>query len=94
MELSIQHQPQQQQFVTVISGKTAYLKYNLSSDGKTLDYYSTFVPTELRGHNIGREIVKFALDFAQQNNYQVVPSCPFVKQYIERYPEYKSLIRS
>ena len=94
MELTITHDEENQQFVVLIDDKLSTLKYSISSDGKTLDYYSTFVPPELRERHLGRDLVKFALDFALQNNYKVNPSCPFVSHYIHRHPEYKKVLPS
>ncbi|HUX80325.1 MAG TPA: GNAT family N-acetyltransferase [Alphaproteobacteria bacterium] len=92
MTLIIEHDEKNKQFVAIVEGKAATLKYSISPDGKTLDYYSTFVPPELRGRHIGQDIVKFALDFAKENGYQVIPSCPFVKTYIDRHSEYQGNI--
>jgi len=92
MDLQIQHQPTQKEFVAEINGKKAVLQYEILSNGKELDYYHTFVPPEFRGQKIGEKIVKFALDYAKQNHYQVIPSCPFVQIYIDRHPEYQTII--
>jgi predicted GNAT family acetyltransferase len=84
MSIEIIHDKVNHQFTAVVNDKVAVLKYSISPDRKTLDYYSTFVPPELRGRNIGQEIVKFALDYAEENGYQVIPSCPFVERFINR----------
>ncbi len=91
MTLSIKHDKENQQFTATVEGKTAVLKYS-SPDENTLDYYHTFVPPDLRGRHIGQDLVKFALDFALENNYTIIPSCPFVEQFIKRHPEYKKII--
>lgn len=89
--VSSHHDKENFQFITVVDGKTSFLKYLILPDGKTLKYYHTFVPSELRGQNIGKNLVKFALDYAQTHHYKVVPSCPFVKAYIDLHPEYLPL---
>lgn len=89
--MKILHDKDQKQFFAVVEGKKSFLDYSISADGRTLDYYSTFVPPELRGRHIGQDIVKFALDYAKENNYKIIPSCPFVEKYIENHPEYKSI---
>lgn len=91
MSLEIQHDKEAHQFFTIVDGKTSFLKYSMKPDENTLDYYSTFVPPELRGRNIGQALVKFGLDYAKDNHYKVIPSCPFVKVYLDRHPEYKEL---
>jgi predicted GNAT family acetyltransferase len=92
MSQHIEHHKDKHQFTTQVDGKVATLNYFVSSDGKTLEYYSTFVPPELRGRHIGQDIVKFALDFAKEHDYKVDPTCPFVSQYIERHPKYKEIL--
>jgi predicted GNAT family acetyltransferase len=94
MTFEIQHDKDHTQFVAVIEGKTAMLKYFPLPEGKVLNYHHTFVPPELRGQHIGQDLVKYALDYAVSNGYKVVPQCPFVRAYIERHPEYKDLIHS
>lgn len=93
MSINIQHNKEKKQFIAVIEGRTCTLAYEVSSDEKILDYYSTFVPPELRGRHIGDDIVKYALEYAKENNYQIIPSCPFVKRIIDRHPEYKIVVR-
>ena len=61
------------------------LSYRIVDD-HTWDYYSTFVPPELRGRSIAKELVKFALDFADKNNISVIPSCWYVDLYQQRNP--------
>ncbi len=91
MQLQIQHEQEAKQFFVDIDGNIAKLDYFIEPDGKILDYYHTFVPEALRGQQIADKIVKFALDYAKENNFKVIPSCPFVKRMIERYPEYKDI---
>lgn len=92
MKLTITHNKDANQFVTIVDGKISRLDYSVSSDGKTLNFYSTFVPPELRGRNLGQEIVKFALDFAKENDCKIIPSCPFVKRFIDNHPEYENIV--
>lgn len=94
MQLNIKHDKENKKFVVNIEGKACVLDYDVLPDGKTLDYYSTFVPPELRGRHIGDDLVKYALDYATENHYHIIPSCPFVKLIIDRHPEYKVLLKS
>ncbi len=92
MELTITHDKENQQFIALLEGKVATLKYSSLVDGKTLDYYRTFVPPELRERHIGGALVKFALEFALQNNYKVIPSCPFIRRYVNQHSVYKKIL--
>ncbi len=70
-------------YITFPEGEAA-LSYSVVDD-KTLDFYSTYVPPELRGGKIAQMLVKAGFDYAKANHYDVIPSCPYVKLYLERY---------
>jgi predicted GNAT family acetyltransferase len=59
---------------------------------KLIDLRSTLVPAHLRGRGLGSQMVRHALDWARENEIQVVPSCPFVARFIEDHPEYQDLV--
>lgn len=89
--MHITHNPTTQRFETTIDGHTAYLSYE-AIDDTTLDYNHTIVPSELGGRGVGTALVKFALDYAKENNKAVVPSCSFVASFLQKHPEYQSLL--
>lgn len=87
----ITHNPATQRFETVIDGHTAFLSYQVIDD-TTLNYNHTIVPSALGGRGIGSALVKFALDTAQAHHKKIVPSCSFVANYIDKHPNYQSLL--
>lgn len=93
MNLYIEHDAATHQFVAIVEGKSATLSYRLLPGEKVMDYYSTFTPPELRGRHIAQDIVQFALDYALENGYTIIPSCSFVKSYLDRHPEYQQVVR-
>lgn len=92
MNVIVTHDKEHHKFITEVEGKISHLQYEASPDGKTLSYVSTFVPVELRGRQIAQQIVKFALDYAKENNYYVIPLCSFVQEYVDHHPEYNDII--
>lgn len=92
MNIVIEHDKKNHQFTSEVEGRISHLKYTALPDGKTLDYMSTYVPPELRGRQIAEQIVKFALDYAKENNYKVIPSCSYVDMYVKRHPEYNEIV--
>jgi uncharacterized protein len=52
----------------------------------------TAVPDHLRGGGVAAALAKAALDYARDHQLRVTPSCPFVRSYIARHPEYASLV--
>jgi predicted GNAT family acetyltransferase len=92
MSISVEHDKEKHQFYAMVEGQRAHLDYTPSSDGKTLDYAHTFTPPALRGRGIAGQITKVALEYAMTHHYKVIPTCPFVRSYIEAHPEYRDLI--
>ena len=70
-------------FEAVIDGHCAYLAY-MDLGKQTLDMYRTFVPDALRGRGIAAVLTLHALEYAEREGYQVIPSCSYVERYIER----------
>ncbi len=61
-------------------------------DATTLDYHHTFVPPALRGGGIASQLAEYALRYARDSAFKVRPTCPFVARYIQRHPEFQSLV--
>ncbi len=93
MDFTVKHDESNHRFYADVSGKTAELKYK-KADEKALDYYSTYVPPSLRNQGIAGQITQQALDYARENDFEIIPSCPYVKEYIDRHSEYADLIKS
>lgn len=79
-----------QRFEVVVSGVQAYLDYSL--ENKRLTLIHTEVPPVLEGQGLGGRIVKFALDYAQEQGWAIIPECSFVLGYLGRHPEYNHLV--
>ena len=76
--------------VTFDDGETAYLAYRWKKADMLL--MSTFVPAEHRGQGIAAQLAEAALQHAKSNNLKVQVYCPFIKQYMDKHPEYKELL--
>ena len=88
---AVTHEPDASRFALSAEGLTAELVYRLS--GNQIVFTHTSVPQELEGRGIGSALVKTGLEYARQEGMEVVPLCPFVRSYIERKPEYQSLVQ-
>lgn len=78
-------------YETVVDGMMAVLEYDL--DGQQITLRHTEVPVALGGRGIGGALAKFALDDAKARGLTVVPTCPFVRPYVARHPEYLPIVR-
>lgn len=89
MDNTVIHNEQKSRFEVSIGGHLAHLDY-MRGNG-LLDMNHTLVPKELEGRGIGSLLARFALDYAAANDLKVIPTCPFVKVYIDRHPAYQPL---
>ena len=88
--LDIVHDEPAKRFETSVDGHTGYISYQERDD--KLFYDHTIVPQELGGRGVGSALVKYALNYARDNNKKVVPQCSFVASYIDKHPEYQDLL--
>jgi predicted GNAT family acetyltransferase len=71
-------------------GAIAFLTYRMK--GGAVEYLHSETPPELRGRGLAGARAKFALERDKAAGRKVIPTCPFVKTYIDRHPEYASLV--
>lgn len=89
--IEITHNTSENRFETTIEGQTGFISYQ--DQGDSIVYDHTIVPPELGGKGVGSALVKHALQYASQQHKKVVPSCSFVASYIDKHPEYQSLLK-
>jgi predicted GNAT family acetyltransferase len=77
-------------FEIAVDGHIGFLRY--ARTGDRIELIHTEVPPELGGRGLGGVLARAALDYAQQNGLKVIPTCPFVKKYLERHTEYAALV--
>jgi predicted GNAT family acetyltransferase len=71
-------------------GHIAFLTYRMKGDA--IEYLHSETPPELQDHGYASALARFALDRDKALGRKVIPSCPFVRAYIQRHPEYTSLV--
>ena len=71
-------------------GHIAFLTYRMKGDA--IEYLHSETPPELQGHGYASALAKFALDREKASGRKVIPTCPFVRAYIQRHPEYASVV--
>lgn len=83
--------PEETRFEAHIDGHVAFVSYLRRAD--TIFFTHTEVPKELEGRGLGSALARAVLERARAEHWKVVARCPFIAQYIERHPEYRSLLR-
>jgi len=48
----------------------------------------TEVSDELRGKNVGYQLVRTAVEYAREHNIKILPLCPFAKSVFDKKPEF------
>ena len=78
-------------YYAVIDGQEAHIRFAPAGD-RILDFQHTEVARELRGHGVADTLVRHALDDVRARGERIIATCPFVKSFLERHPEYKELL--
>ena len=73
-------------------GQTAYLEFELDNQG-WITLWHTEVPEPLRRQGIAGTLLKTAFEYARDNNLKIDIICPIAKDYIEKHPELKSVLK-
>jgi len=90
-EIDIQNNESAHRFEALVDGHVAFVRYRYSDTGRIVFTHAE-VPSALGGRGIGRKLARFALDYARDHALRVVSTCPFISSYVEKHPEYQSLV--
>lgn len=90
MTEAITHRPQKSQFVCEVEGHACVLDYHLN--GQTMTITHTGVPEAVGGRGLAAALTCFALDYARQAGWSIVPLCSYSALYIKRHPQYQDLV--
>lgn len=60
--------------------------------GEQLVFTHTEIDPGAEGSGLGGQLVRGALDDVRSQGGRIVPSCSFVRGWIERHPEYRDLV--
>ncbi len=78
-------------YVATVGGeRAAYLSYQDSDDA--VDLVHTVVRSAYEGKGVGGALVRQTLDLVRADGKQVVATCPFVRAWISKHPEYADLV--
>ena len=81
-------------FYIAIDGKIlAEMVYTMAGNDKMIIEH-TEVDDELRGKNIGAQLVKHAVEYARHYKLKIIPVCPFANSVFKKKPEYHDVLFS
>lgn len=78
-------------------------RFEIETDGGTaqlvfhrgpslLDLVHAEVPPQAEGRGFGSALVRAAMEYAKEQRLRVIPSCPFVRQWLQRHHEYDDIV--
>jgi predicted GNAT family acetyltransferase len=88
----------------IVRDRQDELRYEIEDDGEVagfiayrrapgvIDLVHTDVDPKWEGHGVGGQLVRGALDDVRARGLRVRPTCPFVRAFIGRHPEYQDLV--
>ncbi len=77
-------------FETVIDGHHAIIEYSVLPGILSLNH--TEVDKALAGKGVASEMTEKVLLQIELRGLKVIPVCPFTKKYIDKHPEWKSIL--
>jgi uncharacterized protein (TIGR00251 family) len=61
-------------------------------NGSLIDLVHTEIDPRFRGGGLGGQLVRASLDSARDRGLAVLPTCPFIRSWIRKHPDYKDLV--
>jgi predicted GNAT family acetyltransferase len=80
---------EQNRFYKVVNGMESHMDYELHQPS-TVVFYHTYVPEELRGKGLAKEIIREGLDWAMSEHLDIIPACSAVRRFIDMNEDYKA----
>jgi uncharacterized protein len=92
-DITVTRNDERGRFEATIDGEVAgFAEFKLGED--RIEFTHTVVEDAFEGRGVGGTLVSQALDQVRAEGLAVVATCPFVRSYIERHPEYADLLAS
>jgi uncharacterized protein len=91
MDFEVHRDDARHRYHAEIDGHEARILFEPAGD-RTLDFQHTQVAPELRGRGVADALVSRALDDVRARGERIIATCPFVKSFLGRHPEYQDLL--
>ncbi|WP_310992590.1 GNAT family N-acetyltransferase [Aequorivita marina] len=81
---------EESRFETKVDGHDAFIEYSMLPGVLSLNH--TEVDKALSGQGVASEMTEKTLMQIEQRGLKVIPECGFIKNYIDKHPEWKSIL--
>ena len=78
-------------YIDIDGNRAAWLIFDFAGEDKFIIEH-TEVSDELKGQNVGFQLVKTAVEFARAHNIKIIPLCPFANSVFKRKPEFADVL--
>ncbi|WP_109471058.1 GNAT family N-acetyltransferase [Ornithinimicrobium cavernae] len=92
-EVTVVNNAAESRFEAQVAGEMVG-RIEYSTAASTIELRHTVIDPGHEGEGIGSTLVRGVLERLQEDKptLKVIPSCPFVKSYLDRHPEFHSLL--
>lgn len=87
---AITHDEEARRFELTVSEIQSTIDYEFLNG--VINITRVYVPYELTGRGLASILARHVLNYARENNLKVIPTCSFIKLYIQKHPEYQDLL--
>lgn len=91
MTIEVTDAPEATRFEARVDGELAgFIQYKVRPEAVVLVH--TQVLDEYEGKGVGSVLVRRVLDDIRSRDGKIIPTCPFVAEYIRRHPDYLNVV--
>lgn len=90
-DVEVVHEPEQQRYAVSVDGRPAGFAAYIRAEGLVVMSH-TEVDGSFEGQGVGSALARAALDDLREQGVRVLPTCPFIKAWIDHHPEYRDLL--
>lgn len=93
METTVTESPERHRYEISVDGELAgFTMFTLDGDVAIMPH--TKIDPEYKGQGLATTLIGSALDDLRERGVTVVPRCPFVREFIEKHPEYQDIVKA
>ncbi|HEY4320650.1 MAG TPA: GNAT family N-acetyltransferase [Gemmatimonadales bacterium] len=87
----VEHDASRHRFFVALPEGEGELVYTVVAP-HLLDLQHTGVDPAVQHHGVADALAQAALEFARREDDRVIPTCPYVRNWLTRHPEYHDLV--
>ena len=92
MDIQHIHRGSKGAFIVKVDGeRLAEMTYTMPAENKMIIDH-TEVDDQLRGKNVGQQLVHAAVEYAREKNIKIIPLCPFANAVLKKKTEWHDVL--